>query len=518
MWFFLLLLGFLFGMFLVARRQRRGGGRRRTQDGAASSAQEQQGGTQMEKTASAQSAPIASSLLSSYSRLKRVESASEIEESYEFFDTLGKGAFSEVVLCRNKASGVEYAAKIVSKNPPNVNPKDLLEVYGAYSLLPQQQQQLHEQEEQQQQEQQQLDPVLETSSTSTITTTTTTATKTNDEQPFVSSLIKSLKDSMWYITKTLSEEAIDYIQNIRSSSSRAFISNWTCKLEMEIFIMSKVNHPNIIHLEEVFETADHFYLMMEKLEGGELFEQILLLDHYSERDARTIITQIIKGVKHLHENNIVHRDIKPENIMLVTRQDSGSPLLTSSTRGQCLCVKIIDFGLSLVFPNNEAISITTAAGSPGYIAPEIYNMMDTGVPYGKECDCWSVGCILYILLCGFPPFYGDNNNQLIKRTKEGFFEFPSPYWDHITDSAKDLVTRLLIVDPSERISAEEALVHPWIQSGIAEECEDLASMMAELRKFNARRKFRGAVGAVKLVNRMAAIDLTPKNKKKKKNV
>ena len=174
--------------------------------------------------------------------------------------------------------------------------------------------------------------------------------------------------------------------------------------------------------------------------------------------------------------------MKPENLLLSDATDSA-------------IVKLGDFGLSSVVGDSL---LKTACGTPGYVAPEV--LKQTG--YGREVDMWSVGVILYILLCGFPPFYHENANQLYRQIMRGDFEFIAPYWDPVSDSAKDLVRKLLVVDPKQRLTAEQALQHEWMVADDKEEGR-LPDFVAQLKSFNAKRKFKMAVRATIAANRMA---------------
>lgn len=196
-------------------------------------------------------------------------------------------------------------------------------------------------------------------------------------------------------------------------------------LQNEIDILTHVDHPNIVKLYEVYEDADNYSLVMELMTGGELFDVILEKEMYTEKEASETIRPIIDAINYCHSLNIIHRDIKPENL-LYSSKDASSRI-----------IKVSDFGLAR-FISLETLA-TTTCGTPGYVAPEILYQQ----PYGKECDYWSIGVVLYIMLCGFPPFYDEDNMVLFEKIKHGRFTFPSPVWDDISKDAKEIITNLL---------------------------------------------------------------------------
>jgi len=209
----------------------------------------------------------------------------------------------------------------------------------------------------------------------------------------------------------------------------------------EITILKNVSHPNIMKLHHVFESTHRIYIITELLEGGELFDLISVRGSLTEAETSKIMTKVVQAVAHLHTKNICHRDLKPENILLGIKGDIDS-------------IRISDFGLSKISEDN----LKTACGTPSYVAPEILG----GLPYGFEVDMWSCGVILYVLLCGFPPFYSNNDADLYTQIQSGIYSFPSPYWDNISPIAKDLIQRLLVVDPSKRLTSVQFLLHPFI--------------------------------------------------------
>ena len=198
-------------------------------------------------------------------------------------------------------------------------------------------------------------------------------------------------------------------------------------LQLEVEILSEVDHPNVVKLFEIYDEGAVLYLVMEIMSGGELFDRIVEKEAYSEKEAAETIKPIVDAIRYCHENGIIHRDLKPENLLYESEDEHA-------------IIKISDFGLARFVQGELA---TTACGTPGYVAPEIVG----GKGYGKEVDYWSIGIIVYIMLCGFPPFYDENNQKLFEAITSCTFEFPSPYWDKISDSAKDLITKILVANP-----------------------------------------------------------------------
>jgi len=214
-------------------------------------------------------------------------------------------------------------------------------------------------------------------------------------------------------------------------------------IESEIAILSAISHPNIIRLEEVFDFPEEKYLVMEFVPGGDLFDAIAADIKYSEAVARDMIRDLALALQYLHDRMVCHRDIKPENLLVIDLQHSKA-------------LKLADFGLAVAVRE----PLFTVCGTPTYVAPEI--LAETG--YGVKVDVWAIGVILYILLCGYPPFSSRTNNQeeLFDQILSGLFEFNSPDWDNVSYPAKELISWSLVVDPLQRYSAKEILQHPWI--------------------------------------------------------
>ncbi|KAK7696622.1 hypothetical protein QCA50_001280 [Cerrena zonata] len=245
----------------------------------------------------------------------------------------------------------------------------------------------------------------------------------------------------------------------------------------EVQIMRGIDHPSIIKLISFSESPEHYFLVLELMEGGELFHQIVKLTYFSENLARHVILQVAHGIRHLHEERgVVHRDIKPENLLFERipiapsknpipkqfeedKEDEGE-FIPGIGGGGIGRIKIADFGLSKVVWDEQTM---TPCGTVGYTAPEIVK----DERYSKSVDMWALGCVLYTLLCGFPPFYDESINVLTEKVARGYYTFLSPWWDNISDSAKDLISHLLCVDPAQRYSIDEFLGHPWCTAAAA---------------------------------------------------
>ncbi|XP_078497403.1 calcium/calmodulin-dependent protein kinase type 1G-like [Lissotriton helveticus] len=262
-------------------------------------------------------------------------------------------------------------------------------------------------------------------------------------------------------------------------------------LENEIAVLKKVKHENIVSLEDIYESSSHYYLVMQLVSGGELFDRILERGVYTEKDASDVIRQVLDAVKYLHDSGIVHRDLKPENLLYLTPEENSKIMIT-------------DFGLSKMEGNGI---MSTACGTPGYVAPEVLAQK----PYSKAVDCWSIGVITYILLCGYPPFYEETESKLFEKIRDGSYEFESPFWDDISKSAKDFISNLLAKDPKKRFTCEKALKHPWIAGNTALNRDIYRSVSAQIKKNYARRKWKQAFNAATVVYHMKKLHMNSSN-------
>ncbi|XP_065836812.1 calcium/calmodulin-dependent protein kinase type IV-like [Oscarella lobularis] len=254
-------------------------------------------------------------------------------------------------------------------------------------------------------------------------------------------------------------------------------------LNTEVNILVTVDHPHIVKLKEIYETPEELHLVLELVTGGELFDRIIERGFFSEKDAAIVIRELLEALTYLHSLGIVHRDIKPENLLVKNPQEED--------------VKLADFGLSKI--SGKDVTMQTVCGTPGYVAPEVL----LGKTYGKPVDMWAVGVICYILLCGFEPFYSDSGDaEMYSRILKCDYEFLSPYWDENSLNAKDLISKLLVLDPQKRMTAKDALKHPWVQ-GQAAKGDNMPKTLESLKEYVVtRRKLRGTVYAVMTCNFM----------------
>ncbi|XP_077396373.1 serine/threonine-protein kinase DCLK1-like [Festucalex cinctus] len=253
-------------------------------------------------------------------------------------------------------------------------------------------------------------------------------------------------------------------------------------IQSEVSILRRVKHPNIVLLIEEMDTGNEIYLVMELVKGGDLFDAITSSSKYTERDAGCMLFNLASAVKYLHGLNIVHRDIKPENL-LVYRHHDGSKSL-----------KLGDFGLATVVNGD----LYTVCGTPTYVAPEI--VAEKG--YGLKVDIWAAGVITYILLCGFPPFNcnGDDQDVLFQEILKAELAFPSPHWDSVSDSAKALISGMLQVDVDQRLSAAQVLEHPWVnEDGAPDNQQQLPVALRIKKNFNTGPKGSSTTAGVMVI-------------------
>lgn len=234
----------------------------------------------------------------------------------------------------------------------------------------------------------------------------------------------------------------------------------------------------------IFDEQFKIYLVTEKMDGGELFDRIVQKEYYTEMEARKVCSIMFEALEYCHQKKVAHRDLKPENLLLRSRDDDAD-------------LKIADFGFAKRCSSGRCL--LTQCGTPGYVAPEILN----GIPYGTQADMWSLGVIMYILLAGYPPFNGVNQQDLFRLIRKGRYEFHEQYWSDVSNDAKDLVAKLLIVKPEDRLTPSQALDHKWFkvnQRSVVD--NDLRLSLTQFKRFHAKQKVKQAVLAAIAMRKM----------------
>jgi len=248
------------------------------------------------------------------------------------------------------------------------------------------------------------------------------------------------------------------------------------RFKQEIAIMKMMDHPNIIKLFESFEDHRNIYLVMELCAGGELFDRIIESGHFTEVQAATIMQQIVRAINYMHENRICHRDLKPENFLFTTKESIDKNTL-----------KIIDFGLSCKYEPNQVL--TTKAGTPYYVAPQVL-----AGKYDQMSDLWSCGVIMYVMLCGYPPFFGETDAEVLSKVRLGNFSFNVADWKNVSEDGKNLIRMMLKMNPRDRYTAEQALNHEWIKNKApkAANVSLQSNFVDNLRGFRSQNKLKKA--------------------------
>lgn len=258
--------------------------------------------------------------------------------------------------------------------------------------------------------------------------------------------------------------------------------------EIESLRRVSQEHKGIITLVDYFETMNNLYLVTDLCEGGELFDRICERGSYYEKDAAQIVGVVVDAVAFLHSRGIVHRDLKPENLLFRDRSENSD-------------LMIADFGLSRVVNEDKMAALSTTCGTPSYMAPEIFRK----VGHGKPVDMWALGVITYFLLCGYTPFDQDSSAEEMQAILQGNFRFePAIYWEGVSHEARDFIQRLLTVDPEKRMTAAEAMEHPWLAHVEVQTAPGTQrDLLPDIKNaFNAKRTFRKAVHAIRMTNRL----------------
>eukprot|EP00993_Chasmostoma_nieuportense_P000279 NODE_1259_length_1579_cov_30.289945_g1189_i0.p1 GENE.NODE_1259_length_1579_cov_30.289945_g1189_i0~~NODE_1259_length_1579_cov_30.289945_g1189_i0.p1 ORF type:complete len:506 (+),score=121.71 NODE_1259_length_1579_cov_30.289945_g1189_i0:52-1569(+) len=300
-------------------------------------------------------------------------------------------------------------------------------------------------------------------------------------------------------TETKKHHAVKIISKAKTSPSQLK------DLQQEVDIMKEASHRNIINVLDVMDTPASLFLVLELVDGGDLFQVIMKLVSYTEGVAATLMYNLLQALDYLHTLGIVHRDLKPDNMLLLHKlptsklQPNDTPALLSS-------IKVADFGFATKCGPED--TLVKCCGTPYYLAPEILKVgvFKTGPPYGLQCDLWSSGVIAYVILCGWPPFQGKTRDQLFRTIVAGRFRFDKQtVWDTISDQAKDFVAKLLVVDPTQRLTAAQALQHPWL-ANIPTTAAHMPKVQNRLSDFNSRHKFKGAVFGIEAIHRLKYLE------------
>jgi serine/threonine protein kinase len=263
----------------------------------------------------------------------------------------------------------------------------------------------------------------------------------------------------------------------------------------EVRVQSSVHHPNCVGLYEYFNEKDKLYLVLELVKGGELFDQIVEKGYFNEREAAHTVQQIALALAYLEERKIVHRDLKPENLIF-------------SKRSPDAVLKLTDFGLAKdISHESSSEPLNDPCGTPGYVAPEVL----MSKPYGLKVDMWAVGVILYTVLCGYPPFYSEDQQALFSQIKKAVYVFDSPYWDDVSKGAKEVVSKLLVANPHKRLSAKELLELDWVKDPHSQNTAHLGKHVIEgIEKLQKNAKFKRAVAKVKALKKFDKLLLATK--------
>ncbi|MBN3275073.1 CHK2 kinase, partial [Polyodon spathula] len=243
---------------------------------------------------------------------------------------------------------------------------------------------------------------------------------------------------------------------VKTISKKDFLSstNLSSNAEREIEILKKIDHPCLIKTEDFFQTEEMYCIVLELMEGGELFDRVRQSTKLKESTAKLFFYQMLLAVQYLHENGIIHRDLKPENILLASNEE-------------CCLIKITDFNQSKIL--DESSLMRSLCGTPTYLAPEVFTDATT-VGYNRAVDCWSLGVLLFVCLGGYPPFHSQDTKIPIRdQITRGYYRFLPSAWMEVSDLAKDVVKKLLVVNPKERLTIEQALQHPWLQDELMRE-------------------------------------------------
>jgi calcium-dependent protein kinase len=298
---------------------------------------------------------------------------------------------------------------------------------------------------------------------------------------------KTLGEGAYGKVYLVTHRTTNLVRAMKSLKKSAVTKDDESQLFFEVSILKDLDHPNIARLYELYQDENNYYLISEFCSGGELFDKICNTTFFSEKIAADYIRQILSAIIYCHEKKIVHRDLKPENLLLSSPDKDAT-------------LKVIDFGTSRRFQAGEKMH--EKLGTPYYVAPEVLDKN-----YDEKCDVWSCGIILYILMCGYPPFNGNNDAQIIKAVQSGKFTFPAEEWGEVSEDCKTLIKKMLNVDPTKRITAKEALNDIWVQNN-SQTAKINTGCLKNLASFSSSSKLREAILA------LIATQMTTESEKK----
>lgn len=290
--------------------------------------------------------------------------------------------------------------------------------------------------------------------------------------------------------KSCTEKKTRVVYAVKVFNKKTFDPETIPDLQNEVRILSRINHYAVLAVREAFESKSFIYLVTELLSGLELFDRIVDIGTYSERDASIAVKNMLDGIQYLHSQGIVHRDLKPENLIY-------------NKAGDDAIIKIVDFGLAAEVTPKKLLN--AVCGTPGYVAPEVV----LGAWYGCEVDMWSLGVIIYIMLSGMEPFGAETEEEMYIRILDGRYHKNTEFWRSISANATNLVENLLLKDTKKRLTAAQALQHPWVQGRAASRVQMAASTLENLKAFNAKRKLKGGIRSVMALQRMKRMSIHP---------
>jgi len=259
-------------------------------------------------------------------------------------------------------------------------------------------------------------------------------------------------------------------------------------MRSELQVMSLLDHDNIVGFKEVFDHTDGYYVVLELISGGELFDRIIELRRFTEKDAAQTLRQAFLALKHMHERGLAHRDIKPENLLLSSKDPNAT-------------IKLADFGFAATCPAAES-GLVDLLGTPEYMAPELVRLRHDDGSYGRAVDIWALGVVLYVLLSGIHPFQQEDEDAMLDNIEHARWKWLGRNWDKVSAEAKDLITQMLNPDPTARPSVDQCLQHAWFSNTLDVSLQEVAE---ELKKFQARKRLRGAINTVIASNKMKSL-------------